>query len=253
MSVLTGPQIEKERADGRLLIEPFDPSQLKPNSYDVRLGAEFLHHPVEDDGTRRLFVPSSKSSVSQHWRQGTPVTWQEFLSTYGASRMLTEDEINDHAEDLPLDTRVIPLMPGETILATTEEFIGSVPNAPITTKMQARSSTGRSWLSVCKCAGLGDVGYCNRWAMEIKNESPDLIIPLVVGQRLAQIVFMYTKGDIQNYTGKYQASLSSVSSVSSMSSMSSSTEHSLAAAQKIYEQMRADWTVERLRPHLEAE
>ena len=37
--------------------------------------------------------------------------------------------------------------------------------------MQARSSLGRSYIEVCKCAGMGDVGFCNRWTMEITNNS----------------------------------------------------------------------------------
>jgi len=36
--ILTGPQIALERAAGRLEIDPFDPAQLGPHSYDYRLG-----------------------------------------------------------------------------------------------------------------------------------------------------------------------------------------------------------------------
>lgn len=41
------------------------------------------------------------------------------------------------------------------------------------------------------CAGWGDVGYVNRWTMEITNNS-DYVIPLRVGMRIAQIVFIKT-------------------------------------------------------------
>lgn len=67
----------------------------------------------------------------------------------------------------------------------------------------------RSFIEVCKCAGWGDVGYVNRWTMEITNNSSRYHIPLVVGRRIAQIVFFET-GPIlaSDYAkeGKYQTS-----------------------------------------------
>lgn len=58
-------------------------------------------------------------------------------------------------------------------------------------------------------AGWGDVGYINRWAMEITNNSSHYQIPLVVGRRIAQIVFFETEGTAHSasyeQTGKYQA------------------------------------------------
>jgi hypothetical protein len=33
----------------------------------------------------------------------------------------------------------------------------------VTTMMKARSSLGRNFIEICKCAGWGDVGYINRW------------------------------------------------------------------------------------------
>lgn len=60
--------------------------------------------------------------------------------------------------------------------------------------MKARSSLGRNFIEICKCAGWGDVGYVNRWTMEITNNSRYYTIPLVVGRRVAQIVFFETEG-----------------------------------------------------------
>lgn len=58
--------------------------------------------------------------------------------------------------------------------------------------MKARSSIGRNFIEVCKCAGWGDVGYINRWTMEITNNSSHYAIPLVVGRRIGQIIFFET-------------------------------------------------------------
>ncbi len=47
---------------------------------------------------------------------------------------------------------------------------------------------GRVGFEVCRCAGWGDVGYVNRWTMEVVCTSTVPII-LVVGTRLAQFKF----------------------------------------------------------------
>jgi dCTP deaminase len=77
--------------------------------------------------------------------------------------------------------------------------------------MKARSTMGRNFIEVCKCAGWGDVGYVNRWTMEITNNSKYYSIPLVVGRRIAQIVFFETGEILQDdyaqiKTSKYQSS-----------------------------------------------
>src|SRR3989344_6010247 len=109
--------------------------------------------------------------------------------------------------------KVVLIAPGETILAHTIEFIGGkngTKDLPaVTTEMRARSSIGRIGISVCKCAGWGDIGYVNRWTMEIINFS-NVIIPLPVGLRIAQIIFHETvrvpEIDKYNVKGKYQTS-----------------------------------------------
>jgi len=43
--ILSGPEIRKQRTEGRILIDPFDDAQINPASYDLRLGSEFLYYP----------------------------------------------------------------------------------------------------------------------------------------------------------------------------------------------------------------
>src|SRR5206468_7803202 len=81
---------------------------------------------------------------------------------------------------------IIAVRPGDTILAHTMEVVGG--RNGYTTSMRARSSIGRSCMSVCKCAGVGDVGYIARWTMEITNRY-HATIELPVGLRVAQILF----------------------------------------------------------------
>ena len=54
-------------------------------------------------------------------------------------------------ENVDASDRVIFLKPGETILGHTNEFIGG--RKTVTTMMKARSSMGRNFIEVCKCAG----------------------------------------------------------------------------------------------------
>ncbi|MFG2563063.1 2'-deoxycytidine 5'-triphosphate deaminase domain-containing protein [Streptomyces sp. NPDC048496] len=42
--ILTGPQIAREHAAGRIRIDPFDQEQLNPNSYNYRLGPTLRTH-----------------------------------------------------------------------------------------------------------------------------------------------------------------------------------------------------------------
>jgi dCTP deaminase len=99
----------------------------------------------------------------------------------------------------------ITLAPGETILGHTQEFIGGRNH--ITTIMKARSSSARVGIAVCKDAGAGDVGYINRWCMQIQNTSQNTIT-ISVGFRIAQILFLYCANSSKSYTlnGQYQKS-----------------------------------------------
>ena len=77
--------------------------------------------------------------------------------------------------------------------------------------MYARSSMGRNFIEVCKDAGWGDVGYFNRWTMEVTNNSQYFTIPLVVGRRVGQMVFYEIEPlkhapDYVGEGGKYQKS-----------------------------------------------
>ena len=66
-------------------------------------------------------------------------------------------------------------------------------------------------IGVCKCAGWGDIGYINRWTMEVTNFSRFHRVPLVVGRRYAQLVFIAVtpirSDDDYAKEGKYQTEL----------------------------------------------
>jgi len=200
MSVLSKPEIIKHYKAGNVIIDPFNPDNLSNTSYDVRLGMYFYRQLSPEHS--QIFNPFYKESMEKMYakvEEATPV--KELKS-----------KINPFYNLNPSD-RVILVAPNETILAHTIEFIGGrngTEELPaITTEMRARSSIGRIGIAVCKCAGWGDIGYINRWTMEITNFSSSTI-PLPVGLRIAQIIFHEVVHvdlkDEYSIKGKYQTS-----------------------------------------------
>lgn len=164
--LLSDKRILEERDRGNIVIDPLDIHQLGTNSYDCRLG-EWYFQPTK---FMEVVDFTDEQQAVEFW--GEPIEADE----------------------------VIVVKPGSTILAHTQEVIGG--RNGITTQMHARSSIGRSGLSVCKCAGVGDVGYIARWTMEISNHtSCTIVIP--VGLRICQIKFDYVGETLKEYSGKY--------------------------------------------------
>lgn len=191
---LSDRKIMEEMEKGDIIISPFDPKNLATSSYDVTLG-EYFFPQLPPQHFQNIYNIYDKSHVDRIW--GTKP--KKALKAKEAFKHYKFDFTGIDPEDM-----VIVLEPGETVLAHTNEFIGGKKH--ITTMMKARSSMGRSFIEVCKCAGWGDVGYINRWTMEITNNSMHYTIPLVVGRRIAQIIFFETgpiKGADYSQTGKY--------------------------------------------------
>lgn len=186
MSILTDITICEELEKGNIIISPFNHKHLGNCSYDVSLGDNFYR----TNGKNIVYDPFDEYSVSSSWELNKAEL------SYDISERLSL------SLNICADVKIILLYPRETILAHTNEFIGAVSG--YTTMMKARSSVGRNFIEVCKCAGWGDIGYVNRWTMEITNNS-DYYIPLIVGMKIAQIVFISTGPTNKPYRGKYQS------------------------------------------------
>ncbi len=200
MSVLSKPDILKHYKAGNIVIDPFNPSSLANTSYDVRLGPNFYRQSsMKHIQTVNPFYQKSMETMYSKIEEAVPV--KEIKSDLNPFYNLTNKD------------KVILIAPNETILAHTIEFIGGrngTKDLPaVTSEMRARSSIGRIGIAVCKCAGWGDIGYINRWTMEITNFST-AVIPLPVGIRIAQIIFHsvtpISENDEYAKKGKYQSS-----------------------------------------------
>lgn len=196
-SLMSDARILEELDFGRIVISPFIRKNLGTASYDVTLGEWYFREQSPNPGLV-LYSPWSEEDVRAVW--GTPQKADiagEYMSQFSLKL----------PGGIKQENRIILVRPGETILCHTEEYVGG--REGITTMMKARSSVGRNFIEVCKCAGWGDVGYINRWTMEVTNNSRHYIIPLVVGRRIAQIAFFevgMTQGVDYSNSGKYQTS-----------------------------------------------
>jgi dCTP deaminase len=195
---LSDRKILEEMKKGDIIIQPFNKKNLATSSYDVTLG-EYYFREQKPNYFLNHYNIYNKDHTDYVW--GTKA-----IRAKKAKEVFKGFSSFDWKGISPED-KVILIEPGETILAHTQEFIGGRNH--ITTMMKARSSLGRNFIEVCKCAGWGDVGYINRWTLEITNNSRHYAIPLVVGRRIAQIIFFETGpilGDDYSKTGKYQTS-----------------------------------------------
>lgn len=193
--VLSDKKIIEQMKNGNVVIEPFVFEHLSTSSYDMTLG-EWYYREQQPLDFFHVYDIFNKEHTDKVWGV-KPSRAQK------AADVLKNFEF----KGLRSDDKVILIKPGETILAHTNEFIGG--RNIITTMMKARSSLGRNFIEVCKCAGWGDVGYVNRWTMEITNNSKHYTIPLVAGMRVAQLIFFETgeilgKDYTQGHTTKYQ-------------------------------------------------
>ena len=197
---------------GNIVMDPFDESRVNNSSVDVTLGENFYKL---TPSAGKIFNPYSEA-MAMHWR---PIVAKKLKDHHDTARGGIEFENIDPEE------RVYFIAPGESLLGHTQEFIGGYEN--ITTMMKARSSIGRHFIEVCKCAGWGDIGYVNRWTMELTNTSP-CIIPLVVGRRIAQIIFYRTEGN-DDYTKQQDSKYSNTKDV---------------------EKLKAEWTPKAMLPKM---
>ena len=186
--VLSNCEIVEGYHCGDIVISPFEEGKVNNTSYDVTIGPYYYEPSFEGID---FFDISSNECIRKVF--GTVREAEIYTGQFPHSKLKPGD-------------RFIRLKKDKTYLCHTNEFIGG--RTGITTMMKAKSSTGRCGISVCQCAGWGDVGYFNRWTMEVRNQN-EVDVILRVGDPIAQIVFFYTNADAFQYSerGNYQSSV----------------------------------------------
>lgn len=183
--MITGKAITKEVENGVIRIHPFKRENVSINSYDLTLGEWCIRYIGKE-------TPGS--------------------NTYHPYRRLDEEHSLDMYEEPHKSiSDYLKLSPHERILTHTAEFAGAYDK--YVPKIATKSTLARWGLDVCASAGFGDVGYVNRWTLELYNfTNHTLWVP--IGAKICQIYFEpvfdeegHPARNIPKYAGAYQTAL----------------------------------------------
>jgi len=171
--LLTKSAIREALSTGDIVISPFNPANLSPNSYDVTLNSQLLIYDLTESGILDM-------------KRDNPTL--EF--------------------SIPEEGAV--LQPGMLYIGMTNETATSKSYIPM---FEGRSSMGRLGINTHITAGFGDIGWgfeklpsgdiiCHNptWTLEITVVHPVRVYPNV---RIGQVFFTEPKGEIEWYNGKY--------------------------------------------------
>lgn len=199
MSVYSNIQIRDAIKNGHIVCEPYNKKHVSHASLDVTLG--YYYYRTERSKDHPVYNPFDEGDVSRYFEGAEKAVPHKQWCDENGVKLL---------KGIPASHPIIPIRPGERILAHTHEFFGILP--PGACEVKSRSSWGRNGLAVCFDAGWIDPGYINRLTLEIYNLNEKEIMLLPVGERIAQIVFHetgevegnYGSGRHSGFSGKYQ-------------------------------------------------
>lgn len=173
--ILSGPEIERQVWLGNIVIEPYRPEFVGPNSVDVHLGVD-------------LFT----------YDRGSPLWTKQWALDPRALPPLVR-------VPLEADGRWL-LRPGWVYIGCAVERTRTVGFVPV---IDGRSSCGRIGVSAHQTAGRGDDGFDGRFTVEISVAENVLVEP---GGRYFQISYLPVLGRRRPYNGRYQGDLVPVGS-----------------------------------------
>lgn len=171
--LLSDRDILAEIADGRVGLEPYDPSMIQPSSIDVRLDKFF-----------RVFDNHKYPHID-------PAQDQSDLTR----------EVEVSGED------AFVLHPGEFVLGSTYEYV-TLPD-DVAARLEGKSSLGRLGLMTHSTAGFIDPGFQGHITLELANVAT-LPIKLYPGMKIGQLCFFRLTSPADNpygsatYGSRYQ-------------------------------------------------
>ena len=180
--ILTGSKIIEEVENGNIHIKPYTPEHISVNSYDVTLSDKVITYtelnPNYNYAPIGVHINNEMGVMS---RTGKSLDVKEQNKTYNYT--------------IPDDG--IVLYPGVLYLMQTNEECGSTVYQPC---YDGRSSMARLGIQSHISAGFGDVGFTNKWTLEVTVVHP---IRIYKNIRIGQVYFNKVDGDIKLYKGKY--------------------------------------------------
>ena len=193
-AVLSDMGIFEERRKGRIIIEPFNEKNVQTSSYDLTLGENYFIKQETDESIINIFDVESPRKIWGQPKQA--VLARDFLNENNLERLSGIKE----------EDRLILVPPGGLLLIHSYEFAGS--REGYTTLARSKSTLERMGIGVAISAGMGDVGYFDRWTFALSNWHNDKPVPLVAGMTFAQIIFLKCTPNKFSYPelGHYQTS-----------------------------------------------
>jgi dCTP deaminase len=171
--ILSDRTIRDELANGRIVIEPFEPGCVQPSSVDLHLDR-----------------------------------WFRVFRNHTLGHIDVKQNLEDLTELVSVeDDDPFILHPGEFVLGSTLERVG-LPD-DLVGRLEGKSSLGRLGLLIHSTAGFVDAGWDGQLTLELSNVA-SLPITLYPGMKIGQISFMRmtTPADTPYGTGalgsKYQ-------------------------------------------------
>ena len=162
--LLSDRDLRSELADGRLLVDPLDPSLIQPSSVDVRMDRMF-----------RVFNNSRYTHIDPAQQQ---------------------DELTEMVEVADGDPFV--LHPREFVLAATLERF-ALPD-DLAGRLEGKSSLGRLGLLTHSTAGFIDPGFDGHITLELSNVA-NLPITLWPGMKIGQLCLFRLSSPAENPYG----------------------------------------------------
>lgn len=84
------------------------------------------------------------------------------------------------------------MVPGELYLGSTLEYTETHKHLPI---LDGKSSVGRLGIDIHATAGIGDVGFCGFWTLELSVTKP---VRVYANMPIGQIIYYVVKGEVLN-------------------------------------------------------
>lgn len=210
--MLSDGEIETLWRERHLGVEPWDPANLQPASYDLTLGGTLLL--PQSHAVGLLYVdPSGGLPVSGPQYASMLHPWEELnIHANRVPKMPANVQYVDNPDDFTGHHGYWPdgyvpgywLLPGQFILGSTLERL-SIPDFCVA-RIEGKSTPARWGVMVHATAGFVDPGYEGNLTLEIRNIGPFAVL-LQAGMKISQLSLEVMRARARNpYKGKYQGS-----------------------------------------------
>lgn len=215
--MLTGKQIQREVERGNMVIDPWNPAQLNPNSYNLCWSEKLKIY------KKTLPLLEWYKRVEKQREHRRELGMATSLDAAPGKPVLEplDMSVKEETVDIEIPKEGLLLFPEMLYLAATVEYAGSDYFVP---ELHGRSSMGRLGVFVHVTAGFGDLGFSGhpemddgrgntipdtraQWTLEVVTVHP---IRVFAGVQVCQICFAkpvqdQNLGELPRYQGKYVA------------------------------------------------